>query len=117
MKFKVDENMPVETAEVLCRAGHDASTILDEHMGGAPDSDIAKMCQTEARALLTLDAGFGDIRRYPPKQHCGLIVLRLQQRDRAQTLEVVKRLLPELEEDSLNGQLWIVEEWQIRIRS
>ncbi|HXG91863.1 MAG TPA: DUF5615 family PIN-like protein [Blastocatellia bacterium] len=30
MKIKVDKNLPVETAELLRSAGHDALTVFDE---------------------------------------------------------------------------------------
>jgi hypothetical protein len=66
MKFKVDENLPIELADLLCEAGHDAVTVHDEKLGGADDDDIAPVCQREARAFLTFDLGFSDIRSYPP---------------------------------------------------
>ena len=36
-------------------------------MAGAVDPDVAQACQKEARALVTLDLDFSDIRAYPPK--------------------------------------------------
>jgi predicted nuclease of predicted toxin-antitoxin system len=40
MKFKVDENLPIEVAALLRDAGHDAVTIHDEQLVGADDDDI-----------------------------------------------------------------------------
>lgn len=34
MRFKVDENLPIEVAEMLRQAGHDAATVLEQHLGG-----------------------------------------------------------------------------------
>ena len=34
MRFKIDENLPVEAAELLRQAGHDAVTVLEQHLGG-----------------------------------------------------------------------------------
>ncbi len=31
MRFKIDENMPTEVAEILIGAGRDAVTVLDQH--------------------------------------------------------------------------------------
>lgn len=62
MRFKVDENMPVEVARLLRENGHDAVTVLDQHMGGAADEVVAVVCQRERRAVVTLNKGFGDIR-------------------------------------------------------
>ncbi len=35
MRFKIDENLPVEFVEMLRRAQHDATSVLDEGLGGA----------------------------------------------------------------------------------
>ena len=36
MRFKTDENLPAEVADLLADAGHDASSILGQDMGGTP---------------------------------------------------------------------------------
>jgi predicted nuclease of predicted toxin-antitoxin system len=71
--FKVDENLPVEAADLLCRAGHDATTVGQQNLAGSSDTYLLQVCQQERRALLTLDVGFADIRTYPPGQYAGLI--------------------------------------------
>jgi hypothetical protein len=54
MKFKVDENLPIEVVRMLEDNGHDALTVLDQNLGGALDSRIAQVCKEEKRALITL---------------------------------------------------------------
>jgi len=76
MQFKIDENLPVEAADVLQAAGHEATTIHDEQLVGQPDPNVAQVCRDEWRALVTLDLDSSDIRTYPPDQYRGLIVLR-----------------------------------------
>lgn len=76
MRFKVDENLPIEVAEVLRTAGHDAATVNEEAVGGVCDPDLA-LVQRESRALITLDVGFADIRSYPPEEYQGLVVCGL----------------------------------------
>ena len=44
MQFKVDENLPLEAADALRNAGHDALTIPDQQMVGNPDSQVAAVC-------------------------------------------------------------------------
>jgi len=88
MRFKVDENLPVEVAHLLRAAGHDAATVNDQGVGGAKDSDLASLLQREQRAFVTLDTGFGDIRTYPPHEYSGLLVLRLPRQDKAVVLQV-----------------------------
>ena len=35
MKFKIDENLPTEAADLLRSAGHDAVTVGEQRLGGA----------------------------------------------------------------------------------
>ena len=117
MKFKVDENLPVDVAELLRQAGYDAVTVVDQMLGGAADSVIARVCADEQRVLITIDTDFADIRTYPPEDFHSLIVLRLKQQDKPFVLIVLTNLLPILASESPDKQLWIVEERRIRIRS
>ena len=117
MKFKVDENLPAEVAEILAQHGHDASTVLDEKVGGGKDQDLAAISQREGRAIITLDTDFADIRSYPPANLPGLVVFRLRHQDKHHVLNLCARLVTALSKEKLAGQLWIVEEERIRIRS
>ena len=116
MRFKVDENLPVEAAEMLRQSGHDAVTVLEQRLGGSGDAGPATLCQQEGRALVTLDMDFADIRAYPPADYPGTIVLRLGQQDKPQVLNVLARLIRVLHTEPLEGHLWIVEENRVRIR-
>jgi predicted nuclease of predicted toxin-antitoxin system len=116
LKFKIDENLPVEVAVLLVEAGHDAVTVQDQGVGGTPDAELASLCQSEERALVTLDLGFGDIRSYPPSEFPGLVVFRLDYQDKPYVLTLCRRFIATLEQEELSGSLWIVEEDQIRIR-
>ena len=66
MKFKLDENMPIEAADLLRNAAYDAETVDDEQLAGHIDPVIAQVCKQEGRILITLDLDFSDIRHYPP---------------------------------------------------
>lgn len=66
MRFKIDENLPAEVAELLQASKHDAMTIFDQRMVGELDPKVASVCKSEERALITLDLDFSDIRTYPP---------------------------------------------------
>ena len=91
MKFKLDENLPEDGVKILANAGHDTATALEEQLGGKHDSKIAYVCKIEQRALITLDTGFGDIRRYPPDEYPGIVVLRLARQDKPNVLAVLER--------------------------
>jgi predicted nuclease of predicted toxin-antitoxin system len=116
VRFKVDENLPVEVAEVLRQAGHDTVTVLEQRYGGSADARLVALCQQEGRALVTLDLDFADIRAYPPASYPGLIVLRLGRQDKPYVLSVLARLVQVFRTEPLEGYLWIVEENRIRVR-
>lgn len=116
MQFKIDENLPVEAANLLKQAGHDALTIHDQHMAGHPDSQVAFVCQAEQRVLLTLDLDFSDIRTYPPAEYFGIIVLRPRTQAKPAVLSLIGQFVPLLESEPLVGILWIVQETGLRIR-
>jgi predicted nuclease of predicted toxin-antitoxin system len=117
MRFKVDENLPAEVAGLLSAVGHDAVTVAQERLGGAHDKRLLDVRRAEGRALVTLDLGLGNIRRYPPHDHAGVIVLRLERQDKPSVLHVLVRLVALLHREHIAGRLWIVDERGLRVRS
>ena len=115
LRFKIDENLPVDAARTLTAAGFDAATVIDEELGGKSDDVIADFCRTEGRALITLDLGFADIRDFPPSQYPGLIVLRLHRADRVHILTVLQQLVSLLQSNEFANKLWIVDESGVRM--
>ena len=71
----------------------------------------------EERALVTLDTDFANITAYPPENHAGLVVFRVNDQSRERLLEVGDRFLRSLGMESIDKQLWIVEDARIRIRN
>lgn len=116
MRFKVDENLPIEAAALLRSAGHDALTVFEQSLIGEDDSHILDICQEEERALITMDLDFSDVRSYPPQEYFGLIVLRLHRQDKPYVLETIGRILPFLKQEQVEHRLWIVEKNRIRVR-
>lgn len=115
MRFKIDEHLPVEIKELLTHHQHDAVTVPDEGMAGAADPDVARACQKEARAFVTLDLDFSDIRAYPPEDYQGIIVFRALQ-SITTLVRLSTRITALLNQEPLIGHLWIVEDHQVRIR-
>lgn len=103
LQFKVDENLPGEVVDLLREYGHDALSVLDQRLGGAEDPEVAKVCRGEGRILISLDAGFGDIRSYQPGDYPGIVVLRLQSQEKHRILDVVRRLIPAFEVERIQG--------------
>jgi predicted nuclease of predicted toxin-antitoxin system len=117
MLFKVDENLHDEIAELLRTRGHDSHTVHDEGLSGHSDLTLAERCRNESRVLITLDLDFADIRAYPPHSHAGIIVLRVGNQSRQHVLQVMEKVADRLSSSQPEGELWIVSEVGIRIRS
>lgn len=94
MLCKLDENLPVEAADLLKTGGHECHTVFDEQLGGADDTSLYERCRREERVLLTLDLDFADIRTYPPAESAGIVVLRPEEPDRDRVLQLVRQILP-----------------------
>jgi predicted nuclease of predicted toxin-antitoxin system len=116
MNFKIDENMPVEVAELLKQAGYDAITVSEQNLIGTSDTNLAVVCQKEKRVIITLDTDFTDIRTYPPSNFSGIIVMRLNRQDKPHILEVFERVIRLFSQEPIDRHLWIIEEHRLRIR-
>jgi predicted nuclease of predicted toxin-antitoxin system len=116
VRFKIDENLPAEAAEILQRAGFDVDTVGDENLSGADDETLASASRSEGRILVTLDLDFANIRAYPPGEHAGIIVLRIKHQDKPTVLVHLRRLATALARRNPTGELWIVDGNRIRFR-
>jgi predicted nuclease of predicted toxin-antitoxin system len=116
MKFKLDENLPIEATALLRDNGHDVHSVHDEQLSGAVDPSIALVCQQEQRILITIDLDFADIRHYPPSLYPGIIVLRLARQDRDSVIAIIPRILDLLRKETIAQRLWIMDESRTRIR-
>lgn len=116
MKFKIDENLPIEVADILRHTGHEAHTVKDEQLKGSPDDQLIGVCKREGRALITLDTGFLNIKHYPPEDYNGIIVFRILNQDKNNVVDLMGRIMPFLQEHNIDKHLWIVEQNRVRIR-
>lgn len=116
MQFKIDENLPIEIAELLINAGHNAKTVNEQQLQGVKDPVLIDVCKRENRVLVTLDTDFSDIRAYPPQEFSGIIVLRVGSQAKQHIIKVFQNIISLFQQEPLNQHLWIVEETRIRIR-
>ncbi len=114
-RFKLDENLPRDAEALFSNTGHDAETVLGEHLGGAPDGRVIDVAREEQRVFVTLDADFADIRAFPPGQFPGIWVLRGQSQSIENILALLNGALAVLETESPANKLWIIEPGRIRV--
>ena len=116
MRFKTDENLPRDVADYLVQCGHDAVRVDEQGLAGVADPAVAAVCLVEGRAMVTLDTDFMDVRRFPPKQYAGILVLRPHRQSVPRILTLTQRIVALLGTEQLLGKLWIVDEGRVRIR-
>lgn len=104
MKVKLDENLPAELLDDLRAAGHEADTVRDEALAGAPDAVVLGRVRDDRRVLLTLDKGIANVRAYPPEHHSGIVLFRPGSMGRGTTLALVRRNLQAVLERDLTGR-------------
>jgi predicted nuclease of predicted toxin-antitoxin system len=115
VRIKLDENLGAMGAVFLKAAGFDVATVADQNLLSTPDADLARICTTEGRCLVTLDRDFSDPLRYPPRQYTGIIVIRLPGRFRLPLVERALALVVEASKQTdVRGRLWIAEVDRIR---
>jgi hypothetical protein len=117
MRFKTDENVHPDAAELLRQHGHDVRSVWEQGLGGHSDSAILEACSNEGRVLLTLDLDFADIRTHRPALYPGILVVRPARQGRSHLLRVLGGLLPLLEIEPIAGSLWVADEGGVRIRA
>jgi predicted nuclease of predicted toxin-antitoxin system len=98
--------------------GSAARDSASTRLASAPDEQIALRAKETSSVLLSRDLDFADIRRYPPIQYAGIVVLRLSDDDTA--VEIVAAIARFFREhqflDALKGRLAIVENDRVRFR-
>lgn len=116
MRFKIDENLHSDVAELFAQSGYDVHTVVAEGLRGSDDMVVAQHCLKERRAIVTLDLDFADMRAFPPSLYAGLIVLRLGRQSRSNVMSIAARIIELLKHEPLAGRLWIVSDTDVRVR-
>jgi predicted nuclease of predicted toxin-antitoxin system len=116
MKFKLDENLPLEIADEFRSAGYEIDSVQDEGLAGASDGRILAQIQSENQILLTMDKGIADIRLFPPELYPGIVLFRPSSSGRGEVLRFVQETLPDLLSTAITGRLVVVSPRGIRSR-
>ena len=115
MRLKLDENLGRQAASLLRDAGHDVSTVVEQRLTSAPDSQVIEVCRGEDRCLVTLDLDFSNPLQFNPKEYRGIAVLRLPSRPSSgDLLNALRTLAGGLTRSQISGRLWIVQVGVIR---
>jgi predicted nuclease of predicted toxin-antitoxin system len=116
VRIKVDENIGSSGVAILKQGGHDVMTVRDQGLAGSADERVFQACADEGRTLVTMDRDFGHVRRFPPRQTEGIVILDL---GGPTTLRLLHARLTDFlslaATRSVNGELWIVEPGRVGV--
>jgi predicted nuclease of predicted toxin-antitoxin system len=115
MHIKVDEDIPPVAAAWLQEKGYEASTVVDQDMGGWKDSALWRAVQVDEQFLLTADKGFGDIRVYPPGTHGGVLLLRPNEDGIRPLLDLLQMVLDQVDLTQLTATVAVATPKGLRI--
>jgi predicted nuclease of predicted toxin-antitoxin system len=116
VKLFLDENISPKHATELRAEGHDVLAVLDVSLSGATDERIRQFSIETGRILVTLDADFANVIRFPPRKTPGVVRLRIQTPTETAIREALQRVLLLLQNTDLSGRLAVVDPQKIRIR-
>lgn len=116
MKFFADECIYRNTAEALRKWGHDVVTAQEANFAGRPDDELLVYAVQHGRTMITNDLDFSNIRRYVPKSHYGILVLKIRPAVLGRVHALLQQFLDNTSQDALRGTLVILDRNKYRIR-
>ena len=116
MRLLLDENLSPLQAQILRDSGHDATSILEAGLSGADDPIVRTFAIETDRVLVTLDADFGNVLRYPTGSTPGVIRLRIHPATEAAIEALLTWAIRWLSNVDLRGKLVVVDRNKIRVR-
>ena len=115
MRFFADHCFFACGVEYLRNRGHDVLTAKDAGLASARDEDIVSFCNKEKRIILTLDADFSSLYRFPLGSHRGVVLFRLSSFTPDGLLNSLKILSEKNLFDQFEDVLVVVRENKLRI--
>lgn len=116
LRIKVDEDLPPVIADLLRERGYEASTVVEQHMGGWKDAQLWIAIQAEGKFLVTADKGFANIQTHPPGTHAGVLLLRPDEDGIRPMLTLLHDVLATFEIETLVGTIAVATPRGIRLR-
>lgn len=117
LKFLIDEDMHRSLAEILRARGFETLDVRDCGLRGKDDMEIFEFAQKERAIILTGDLGFGNILEFPMGSHAGIMIAHFPNKmSTVRINEELDKVLDDLHENDINGNLIVIEPGKVRIR-
>jgi predicted nuclease of predicted toxin-antitoxin system len=114
LKFLVDVGVSRKVEQWLVETGYDAKTVRDIDPK-AKDAEILRLAISESRMVITMDKDFGELVYNSGLKHSGVLILRLEDANGDQKLEVVKKILRDFA-DKIQNRFCVFQDGRLRIK-
>ena len=116
MRFLLDENLSSLHTRTVRDLGHDGVSVAEIGLSGADDEAVRVAAIEQDRVLLTLDADFANVLRYPPGETPGVVRLRIHPAIEEAIDAMLRQAIPRIAGIRMTGKLVVVDGRRIRVR-
>ncbi len=116
LTVKLDEDLSSLVGLPLRAAGYVVRTVADQGWSGLKDAPLWDRLCAESAYFITADKGFGDVRRFPPGTHQGILVLRAERESIVAYRALVEGVIAKYRLESLAGALAVATPRGVRVR-
>ena len=101
-------------AELLLEKGYDTKAVrfIDQRM---PDQEIIRLAALEKRIVITMDKDFGELVYHSAMDHCGILLLRLEDATGLEKQHVIAEILAKYA-DKMENHFCVFQNKKFRIR-
>jgi predicted nuclease of predicted toxin-antitoxin system len=102
LKFLVDVGVGEKVEEYLLEKRYDTKAVrsLDHRMA---DQEIIRLAALEKRIVITMDKDFGELVYHSGMDHCGILLLRLEDATGSEKQQVVAKILTKYADNMKNN--------------
>jgi predicted nuclease of predicted toxin-antitoxin system len=116
MIVKLDEALSGSLVDIVASYGYDVRTVRGQGWIGTKDPDLWPLVQAAGEFFITIDKEFGDLRKFPPGSHAGILLLRPQQESLPRYRALVRYVLDCRNLNDLIGATTVATEGRIKTR-
>ncbi len=113
----LDAGLPRGAAADLRASGWDVHHVADLGLGAARDEEILRAAERDGRAVVTLDNDFPHLLFLEGAAKPSVILLRMEGLDRPAAVQLLRSLLPQIDDDLRSGAIVSVDWSGARVRT
>ena len=114
LKFLVDVGVGRKVEEYLLEKKYDTKAVrsLDQSM---PDQEIIRLAALEKRIVITMDKDFGELVYHSGLDHCGILLLRLEDATGSEKQLVIAKIVAKYA-DNMKNNFCVYQNKKFRFR-